>query len=243
VRCLSTVHVYAQDVPQFLHDCPRRFIDHCIRRLPPSVDIIKRTQITALSGDTFDIQSKEQVYRIDLYGSIPTCQCIDFSRWFMPCKHMLAVVQHFGWQCLPQQYRNFPIFVLDSDVADVPAFSGTDRHYTAAEPITDQLPNDSVSLAAGEQTDDSAVPVDISKEQRRVRQCLAVLSSYTYSLQEPTFLHQQLQHLIRATKQQLSGPWCSFPQRHKVTNAATVKRTSLEAIFSASCTASGQNGA
>jgi len=164
VRCLSTVHVYAQDVPQFLHDCPRRFIDHCIRRLPPSVDIIKPTQITALSGDTFDIQSKEQVYRIDLSGSIPTCQCIDFSHWFMPCKHMLAVVQHFGWQCLPEQYRNFPIFVLDSDVADVPAYSRTDRHYSASEPITDQLPDDSVSLAAGEQIDDSAVPLSVNKD-------------------------------------------------------------------------------
>ena len=53
-----------------------------------------------------------------LSGAVPSCECIDWQLHFMPCKHMLSVFRHFleGWNSVSQQYRSFPLFVLDDSV-------------------------------------------------------------------------------------------------------------------------------
>jgi len=110
------VRAYADSIPEYSRNRPRRFVTHCLRRLPPHVDPIRLSDIAEVDGK-YIVQSHHRQYEVTVCGAVPLCQCFDWGNWFLPCKHMLAVVTHFGWECLPQQYRDLPIFVLDEDIA------------------------------------------------------------------------------------------------------------------------------
>lgn len=46
----------------------------------------------------------------------PSCECLDWRRHYMPCKHMLGLVTLFGWEALSADYRNSPLFLLDMEI-------------------------------------------------------------------------------------------------------------------------------
>ncbi len=48
--------------------------------------------------------------------SMPHCTCYDWSRSTFPCKHFLAIFQHYpawSWESLPAAYRNSVFLILD----------------------------------------------------------------------------------------------------------------------------------
>lgn len=50
---------------------------------------------------------------------IPSCECMDWQRFYLPCKHILCIMQKIkGWNCeqLPVQYRKSPYLTLYSEV-------------------------------------------------------------------------------------------------------------------------------
>ena len=87
-----------------------------MRRQPPCVDDIGPSQVTVVSTDKFCVRSRDRQYEVVISGTVPSCQCSDWDRNFSPRKHIPSVVRDFGWDCLPQQYRNLPVFVLDRDI-------------------------------------------------------------------------------------------------------------------------------
>ena len=51
--------------------------------------------------------------------SFPNCQCIDWKRTMLPCKHMVAIFQsdlQVSWDSLPASYRSSPFLSLDLSV-------------------------------------------------------------------------------------------------------------------------------
>lgn len=147
MRCLSTVRAYSDDIPVFLRDRPRSFITHCLKRMPPAVDEISAKDTTVLDTDMYLVHSGDRQYEVDLRAPVPSCQCADWHRHFRPCKHMLALARHHGWTCLPQQYLNLPLFVLDTDIVSVPAATAMpvhDARLHSESPQHDDVEPDSV---------------------------------------------------------------------------------------------------
>ena len=66
-------------------------------------------------------QSKDRWYNLS-FGSgdiMPDCECLDFGRNGLPCKHFFAVFNHFPewqWDSLPKKYRENPHISLDQDL-------------------------------------------------------------------------------------------------------------------------------
>ncbi|CAB3999988.1 Calcium-responsive transcription factor [Paramuricea clavata] len=51
--------------------------------------------------------------------SIPSCECLDWQRNYLPCKHMLAVIMSadgWSWEDLPVEYQESPYLTLDKEV-------------------------------------------------------------------------------------------------------------------------------
>ena len=49
---------------------------------------------------------------------MPSCECLDFRRNGLPCKHFFSVFKHFPewqWESLPENYRNNPFLSLDEE--------------------------------------------------------------------------------------------------------------------------------
>ena len=51
-------------------------------------------------------------------NNLPYCQCIDWQRFQLPCKHMIAVLKKHSltWENLPQYYKSSPFFTIDDDL-------------------------------------------------------------------------------------------------------------------------------
>jgi len=218
VECLDTIRRYSKDIPAFLRSRPRRFVDHCLDRIPPSVSAIDSNAIkdngngvfTVISGDS----NKHYTVHIGSSSAVeaPSCTCLDWQNFNLPCKHMLAVFAAFpswGFDALPDYYRLFPHFQLDSSVCPVSAdniemtkesskelvdnsdtMSAVDDYVIVDEvgaiddPCQNVLPDNVLSDAVK-----TVEPhVDLLKLQSRARQLLEAISSSTYVITDENIL-------------------------------------------------------
>ena len=81
---------------------------------------IENVEITQVSPKLFSVRSLKQFYQVWLGSDdqLPTCQCIDYTKNKLPCKHICAVVQQpgVGWESLGSRFDNQPLFSLDEEV-------------------------------------------------------------------------------------------------------------------------------
>ena len=82
-------------------------------KLIPENGVLKYT-VRSFSGG--------RTYQVVLNGpdmSFPMCQCQDWKRTKMPCKHIIGVfetVDGISWESLPDSYKQSPYFCLDNAV-------------------------------------------------------------------------------------------------------------------------------
>jgi hypothetical protein len=149
IESLDVYRKYASTVPAFLKNRPKKFVEHCINRLPPSVPETPVENIRRNDTDFF-VKSPESgvEYRLH-FGDVgmPLCSCPDWEKSHWPCKHMLAVVTHYpgqGWDFWPQEYTSSPYFCLDLDVTrdgvpspqDISSVSNTRVPVSPSQPPT-----------------------------------------------------------------------------------------------------------
>jgi len=197
---LNTVRRYNPAVPVFLRERPKFFVEHCLRRIPPAVTAIPRANIEpSADGRTYVVHSvdSDKSYVVclssDVNPDIPSCSCYDWCRYFLPCKHMLAVVMFSSntWSSLPAQYTTFPMFTVDSAVAGCEAVS---------EPAAEHA-SDTVSTDDGNQLSPAAAPSTAPDQepterlQARLRNLLQQASQCTYSMCQQELLQQSVQEV------------------------------------------------
>ena len=60
-------------------------------------------------------------FGISTSDMMPSCTCLDWTTWHIPCKHFLAVFRFYpewNWNMLPQSYRDSAYLSTDSDSLD-----------------------------------------------------------------------------------------------------------------------------
>ena len=91
----------------------------------------------------------KQSYRAEFGTDQPSCECYDWERQRLPCKHFFAVFRHFSsWSFdnLPGPYKDSPFFTLDEELF-VPG-------YTSARENLEQEPSESKELVIEAQVED-----------------------------------------------------------------------------------------
>lgn len=201
VRSLETVRSYHEDVPTFVRNRPPFFLQHCLKRLPTSSDI-RKEHITSVTSGVYIVKRPEQRegHEVQLRNpadvNVPFCDCMDWKRHCLPCKHILAVIMLAegcsGWDSLPEYYRCIPQFNLDPLIA--PTGVCTDGQMPDTVPVSDGHIADTESsrpLGSSVQPETSGA----SSVHSKVRQTLYSLSELTYVIDDTHFLHEQLQQL------------------------------------------------
>ncbi|WAR27616.1 hypothetical protein MAR_013320 [Mya arenaria] len=120
VKCLDSSRRYSEDLPRFLHNRPRLFLDHCTQRLPSAISM-PVSNISVLPHQKFTVLSADSnaTYLLDLSGSLPSCSCPDWKKNHLPCKHMLCIllkVPGSGWETLSEEFKNSPHLNIDMDL-------------------------------------------------------------------------------------------------------------------------------
>jgi len=176
-------------VPPFLHNRPKFFVSHCMKRLPPAVSRIPDDNIVMTFNGVFSVQSVDSdnmytVYmRSELNRDMPSCDCIDWRNNCLPCKHLLAVITQCtdagGWDSLPEFYRNFSLFNVDESVV-------TTTHVESGDDV-DQDPSETETVTCTA-TDRDSRSVRVPGLQSRLRQLLTGMTHCTYSISDVDFL-------------------------------------------------------
>ena len=110
---------YSSNVPKFLHNRPKPFIEHCLKSLPPQKWLDKEDIKSITPGSVYEVlsESSDGVHKIDF--SAPSCTCLAWEQKHWPCKHMLVLLtesEDVSWENFPEFYRNHPVFCLDNSV-------------------------------------------------------------------------------------------------------------------------------
>ena len=101
---------------------PKNIIQHCMKRIRTSSEILNEN--IQRKNSTFLVNSSEgnKNYTVEFGSSekFPKCTCIDFSRYFLPRKHiMFAVINQYddvSWETLPKWYSESVHMTLDNNL-------------------------------------------------------------------------------------------------------------------------------
>lgn len=120
----SSFMLYDTSVPQYLHDRPTWFVKHCMERLHSARSYEGvHGAIVSTGKNTYTVashmrQGERYVVHLGEVNVFPTCDCFDYRKNVLPCKHFFAVFL-FGkdsWESLPESYWNNPLYTIDQSV-------------------------------------------------------------------------------------------------------------------------------
>ena len=122
-ECSTAYKRCNKQIPDFLHNRPNYLVEHCMKRLVYAAEA-KITAVNKTSG-IFTVRSESNEGAYNVFSSspgdesIPSCECLDWQRNYLPCKHMLAVIMSadgWSWEDLPVEYQESPYLTLDKEV-------------------------------------------------------------------------------------------------------------------------------
>jgi hypothetical protein len=119
VRSSEKYRKYSSSICSFLHNRPRDFVEHTMSRYAEGQTFAKENVLLKDSG-VFSVASAKEdgsMYTVRFNDNgMPSCECFDWKRHRMPCKHFCAVfsmIEGYGWDQLPSSYKDSPFFTLD----------------------------------------------------------------------------------------------------------------------------------
>ena len=97
-----------------------------MKRLVYAEDVNSVNLVDASIGE-FSVPSETKSHNYNVFfkaphdNEIPTCECLDWQRYYLPCKHILAIIQNkrygsWNWEKLPPEYRESPFLTLDAEI-------------------------------------------------------------------------------------------------------------------------------
>ena len=110
---------YNQAVPQALHNRPSGVVKHIMSRIQAGYPCEKiRQALPGIYNARSDAGNDEYQVWLGSDDYLPSCQCLDYKRNRLPCKHICAVIRlpNVGWQSLGSRFSSHPLFTLDECV-------------------------------------------------------------------------------------------------------------------------------
>nr|XP_054769966.1 uncharacterized protein LOC129277817 [Lytechinus pictus] len=120
----TTGRTYSDTIPSYLRDRPDYFIQHCMKKIE-NAGTIGKDDVVRISNHHFQVKSESSVpgcyYNVHTTSEqkIPSCECWSWMWSRLPCKHMFALfnLREARWQDLPEEYRELPLFTVDTLVS------------------------------------------------------------------------------------------------------------------------------
>ncbi|XP_066929672.1 uncharacterized protein [Clytia hemisphaerica] len=125
-ECSSTYKVYNSALPKWLHERPKQFIKHCVKKIQAASDL--HHEDISKEGKIFHVKSENGSTKYEVHfgddENLPSCTCMSWRRSSLPCKHMMSVlknVEEISWESFIDVYRNSVFFNLDFEAIGLKA--------------------------------------------------------------------------------------------------------------------------
>ena len=210
VKSSSKYRSYHQKVVEWdLLDKPKKYVKHCLERISKveqidsnDIQVIERNRLFKVKSS-----SKEIFHQLDLGDkySFPTCNCHDWKKHLMPCKHFLALFEHktgISWNPLGDFHRKSPYFNIDSEAfgldADTSTLYPAVDNYDVSTDISLSKEKPRENNISIENYRESLLPVNKPKCKTDLdcREILKQLKSLTYIITDAATLKELKENLI-----------------------------------------------
>lgn len=195
---------YDASIPSWLTNRPRSVVVHCLKRMN-AAKMISADDIQELSDGLFIVKSQTKdsaPYRVSFGNDSqsPYCECQDFVKNYLPCKHFLAVFTHtdYNWNSLAEAYKNSPYVNLDNDVLSVqdgeepsnPAEQIEDNANAQSEVTSENasFPADHPGSPPEDDPDDTSGQTALTAPRRRLRELLKRVEDASFLCNNATIL-------------------------------------------------------
>jgi hypothetical protein len=105
---------YNKDVPPYLHNRPKAFIEHCLHRLANAEEI---ETLQKVSEGVYSING--YITKLGTDSEMPFCNCIDWKSNHWPCKHLFKAIAVGSWNDLSVLIRHSQYLTIDNYCIDV----------------------------------------------------------------------------------------------------------------------------
>jgi hypothetical protein len=152
-------------------------------------------------------------FRAPQDNEIPSCECIDWQKNYLPCKHILAVIQNkkydnWKWENLPTEYRESPFYTLDIDILFKPIDRTLDKVYKNQQDCSMQTGAQNLERTTEEVTSIETMTAELPKpafpKRTAVTRCCDLLSrikNLVYECTNSTSLSNLEKTLLTAFKE------------------------------------------
>ena len=96
IKSSSKYAIYDASLPIYMCDQPKKVCEFLQKRYSTMQNEISVHNIGRLTDSEFSVQGKTGLYSVSLGNDVehPSCSCFDWKRHKLPCKHMLAILEH-----------------------------------------------------------------------------------------------------------------------------------------------------
>lgn len=208
VQASSIFRKYSNTIVPFLRNRPHSLIKHVMPRYTESQHYSK-SDVVQISDGVFSVKSatsNNTVYTVafDKEG-MPHCECNDWQRFHLPCKHFCAVFRqydNYGWDALALEYRESVFFQLDTDVL------GDEHMSIDVDSVSwhDEQPKEDEDLDSNDHNDHSDHDRDNTTCLVKAKKCRDILTdiiNLTYLISDVSaleHLHESLRNLHSTVK-------------------------------------------
>lgn len=197
-RCSEGYRRYSSDVPKYLHNKPRPFVNHCRQRITSAAEVDPQHIKEVCDGPEigqFQVrsQSRNTWYNLSFAAGdvMPHCSCPDFCHTGLLCKHFFAIFEYYQkwqWDSLPEKYRESPHLSLDREhvLTDLTKCqSNEENHSILNQDITGNQQDDQPGVSNHKL---KGTESQIRQEAIACREKLKGLSSLTYNVEDVSAL-------------------------------------------------------
>ena len=115
-----------KNIPEWLHSRPKKYVKHCLEKMELAKEVNTKNLFKSEGLQTFTVTSStnpEKFYEVYLGDDlrIPSCQCFEWKRKLMPCKHILAIINEIkgSWNSISSKYRDSIFLNTDYEVIGI----------------------------------------------------------------------------------------------------------------------------
>lgn len=197
---------YSACIPDFLRNRPTNVVKHCFRRWEESINITP-DEIDQLDDGHFLVKSQtpgsSQVYSLNFSSTefpIPSCDCDDWAKHHMVCKHLCAIFRHIDgwhWEQLPEEYRNNPFLTLDNNVLMEFNSFPIQNHEEEINQLDHDQPKMGIAMEENSKIQDISIPSKsrISKLRSNISSYCQIIKDYSYNCRDIEILQEVCQNL------------------------------------------------
>jgi hypothetical protein len=205
VTISQQVKTYNEEVPLYLHNRPKDFVLHCLKRIANAEEISEIPQ----EKECGQFSVNGHVTTLGNDREMPSCDCSDWKNSHLPCKHMWKIMNTIGkWDSLSVLLRESPFLTVDAQCIESGLIDN--RTHEVNTPFSGQQ----VTMMVN---DDCPSASDVAVDCREILQEIATCTYSDLSLTNLQELRQSLQSALETLRK-------AMPTQHGLSLLSSRKR-------------------